>query len=248
VRGLLAWLDGRPVTKEAAVEYKGYLCEKGRAPAGVNGALAALNGFFAYAGLGMKLKYMKIQRETFLDGGKLLTRTDYEGLLGAARQKGDPFTRLVLQVICSTGIRVGELEFITVEAARRGQAVVSNKGKTRRILLPANLPAALLDFARSRGIATGSIFLGKNGGPVDRRRIWAAMKKLCALARVPEEKVYPHSLRRLFAREFYGRYKDIVRLADILGHSDVRTTRVYVMDSGLEHQRLLDGLGLAAGW
>jgi integrase len=247
-RGLLAWLNGRAVTKEAAVAYKGHLCEKGRAPAGVNGALAALNGFFAYAGLGIKLKYMKIQRKTFLDAGKLLTRREYAHLLGAARRKGDRALWLVLQVICSTGIRVGELEFITVEAARRGRAVLSNKGKTRSILLPEKLPAALLEFARAQGIATGSIFLGKGGAPMDRRTIWAAMKKLCGPAGVPEGKVFPHSLRRLFAREFYGRYKDIVRLADILGHSDVRTTRVYVMDSGREHQRLLDGLRLTAGW
>jgi site-specific recombinase XerD len=241
VYAFAAWLQGAAVTKETAVEYKRQLSAT-HAAASVNAAAAALNGFFAFRNYGIKLKPLKVQRKTFAAKERELTRAEYERLLNAA--KSNERLNLVMQAICSTGIRVSELRFITVEAARTGQAEITNKGKTRPVLLPQKLKAALLGYAKKRGVASGSIFITKSGKPLDRKNIWSDMKRLCEAANVPPAKVFPHNLRHLFARTFYGVDKDIMRLADILGHSDVNTTRIYVMESGAEHQKRVDRLGL----
>jgi site-specific recombinase XerD len=241
VRAFAAWAEGEAVTKEVAVEYKQQLSET-HAASSVNAAVAALNGFFAFRNYGIKLKPLKVQRKTFAAKERELARAEYERLLNAA--KSNERLNLLMQAICSTGIRVSELRFVTVEAARTGQAEITNKGKTRPVLLPQKLKAALLGYARKRGINSGSIFITKTGKPLDRKNIWADMKRLCEAANVLPAKVFPHNLRHLFARTFYGVDKDIMRLADILGHSDVNTTRIYVMESGAEHQRRVDRLGL----
>jgi site-specific recombinase XerD len=236
-----AWAEGEAVTKEVAVEYKRQLAET-HAASSVNAAAAALNGFFAFRNYTIKLKPLKVQRKTFAAKERELTRAEYERLLKAA--KSNERLNLVMQAICSTGIRVSELKFITVEASRTGQAEITNKGKTRPVLLPQKLKTALLAYARKRGITSGSIFITKSGKPLDRKNIWADMKRLCEAANVPPSKVFPHNLRHLFARTFYGIDKDLSRLADLLGHSDVNTTRIYVMESGAEHQKRVDRLGL----
>jgi len=244
VRAFAAWLDRGEVTRKNAALYKSRLAETLKA-ASANAAIAALNAFFLFRGLDIRLKPLKIQRQTFRPEGKELTKAEYERLLASAQSTRGKQMNLILQAICSTGIRVSELCRITVEAARSGQAVIINKGKTRTVFLPGQLQSSLIMYANERGITSGCIFTGRNGKPMDRRDVWAGMKKLCGAADVSREKVYPHNLRRLFAREFYDKHKDVVRLADVLGHSSVDTTRIYTMESGAEHRRLIDGLGLA---
>ncbi|MDR1321153.1 MAG: tyrosine-type recombinase/integrase [Gracilibacteraceae bacterium] len=243
VHAFRRWLDGEPASQERAVAYKNELAEN-RAASGVNAALAALNGFFRFMEWSIRVKPLKIQRQTFLSEEKELTRAEYERLLQAAKEAGDERLYAVLQTICATGIRVSELRYVTVGAARKGQVVIRNKGKTRTAFLPRKLQAALLAYVKKRGISAGSVFITKNGNPLDRKSIWAAMKKLCALARVAAAKVFPHNLRRLFARLFYRREKDIMHLADILGHSDVNTTRLYVRESEKKHRLRVEALCL----
>jgi integrase len=239
------WLDGAAATKESAADYKKYLSDiAGRVAAGINAVIAALNSFFIFMEWGIKIKPLKIQRQTFRPKEKELTKAEYERLLSAAKTKGNERLNLVLQTICSTGIRVSELQFITVEAARSGEAQITNKGKTRTVFIPKKLKPLLLHYAKGRGIISGYIFITKTGKPLNRSNIWADMKKLCEAAGVEESKVFPHNLRSLFARLFYGVDKDIVRLADILGHSSVDTTRVYLMETGDTHRRRVDALGL----
>ena len=242
IRAFAAWLDGAAITKDAAVAYKEHLV-KTRAPAGVNAVIAALNGFFAYLKVDIKLKPLKIQRQTYTDASRELTRAEYVRLIAAAQHNGGSVW-LVLQTICATGIRVSELRYITAEAARQGFAVITNKGKTRTVFLPKGLTAQLCKYIKEQKIESGCIFIARNGRPIDRRSVWFKMKKLCSAANVNKAKVFPHNLRRLFARTFYAKHKDIVKLADILGHSDVRTTRIYVMESGDEHRKRVDCLGL----
>jgi site-specific recombinase XerD len=246
LRAFKHWLNGRPVTKEKAIAYKQRMSET-PAPASVNAAVAALNGFFAFQGWDIKVKYMKIQRQTFLHSEKELTKAEYQRLLLAAKRNENERLHLVMQAICSTGIRVSELKFITVETARARQALITNKGKSRMIFIPKKLKPLLLAYAKKKGIKSGCIFITKSGRPLGRKNIWADMKKLCESAQVAPSKVFPHNLRHLFARVFYSVEKDVMRLADLLGHSDVKTTRLYIMDSGAKHRKLVDALGLAAG-
>ena len=245
VRAFSRWLSKATVTKDIAAAYKRYLLEGlGREATGINAVVAALNSFFTFMGLDIKLKPLKIQRKTFKAKEKELTKTDYERLLKAARAKGNARLNLVLQTICSTGIRVSELKFITMEAVCSGVAEITGKGKTRTVFIPKKLKPLLRSFAKSRRISSGCIFTTKSGKPLNRSNIWAAMKKLSAAAVVDAEKVFPHNLRALFARLFYGLDKDIVRLADLLGHSDVNTTRIYLMESGEAHRRRVEALDL----
>jgi site-specific recombinase XerD len=246
LRAFAAWLAEGDVTKEAAIAYKQSLTESRKA-AGVNSCLAALNGYFAFVNQPIKLKPLKIQKQTYRNEEKELTRAEYEKLCAAAKQKGNERINLVMQSICSTGIRVSELRFVTVEAARSGEAEIANKGKTRTVFLPDKLRSALLRYAKKLGITGGCVFITKNGKPLDRGNIWAEMKSLCESAGVSPEKVFPHNLRRLFAVCFYGVEKDIARLADILGHSHIDTTRLYVMESGRTHRRRVEALGLVWG-
>lgn len=239
-----AWLSGRELSKDAAREYKEMLTGK-RAPAGVNGAVAALNCLFDMLGRPeCRLKSVRIQRRVFRDESRDLTEEEYRRLLKAAKARHQHRLLLVMETICSTGIRVGELKYFTVEAVRRGWADVTNKGKVRTVFLPHNLQKLLLKYARKRNIQSGIIFVTRFGNPLDRSNIWHDMKALCAAAGVAESKAYPHNLRHLFAKSYYELEKDIVRLADVLGHSNVNTTRVYTMETGDACRKQLERLKL----
>lgn len=238
------WLEGRILDKSEVLDYKANLCEK-YAPASVNAALSSLNSYFEFCGRAdLKVKNLKIQRQIFIKEEKELTKVEYERLLEVAKCKDNQRLYLLMQTICSTGIRVSEVKNITVEAVFRGYAEINCKGKYRHIFLPKTLCAALKKYVREKGIKKGPIFITKNGKPLDRSNIWSDMKKLCKSAGVSEKKVFPHNLRHLFARTYYSIQKDIVRLADILGHSSVNTTRIYTVESGAVHSKQIQKLGL----
>ena len=239
-----AWLGGREADREMALAYKAELSGS-RTPAGINGAVAALNRLFDTLGLsGCRLKAVKVQRRIFRDEEKELTEKEYRRLLAAARARKNERLLLVMESICATGIRVSELRAFTVEAVRLGRAEAANKGKTRTVFLPGKLRKELLKYAKRRGIDSGPVFVSRSGRPLDRSNIWHEMKALCKEAGVPAGKVFPHNLRHLFARTYYGLEKDIVRLADILGHSSINTTRIYTMESGITHRRQLEKMRL----
>ena len=239
------WADGRTVTKELAMEWKAALAEAGYRPISVNAMLAAVNKFFTCMGReDCKVKYLKLQRQMFRKSEKDLSKEEYQRLVQAAHEKGDLRMELILETICATGIRVGELKYITVEAVRAGVAEIALKGKIRTILLPHRLCRKLQKYAKQQKIASGKIFLTQDGLPVSRQSIWTRMKALCEAAGVERSKVFPHNLRSLFARSFYGSCHDVVRLADVLGHSSIETTRIYLMSTGKEYLRQLDKLGL----
>lgn len=239
------WADGRAVTKELAMEWKTALSESGYRPISVNAMLAAVNKFFTCMGReDCKVKYLKLQRQMFRKSEKDLSKEEYQRLVQAAHEKGDLRMELILETICATGIRVGELKYITVEAVRAGVAEIALKGKIRTILLPHRLCRKLQKYAKQQKIASGKLFLTQDGLPVSRQSIWTRMKALCEAAGVERSKVFPHNLRSLFARSFYGSCHDVVRLADVLGHSSIETTRIYLMSTGKEYLRQLDKLGL----
>ena len=239
------WADGRAVTKELAMEWKAALAEAGYRLISVNAMLAAVNKFFICMGReDCKVKYLKLQRQMFRKSEKDLSKEEYQRLVQAAREKGDLRMELILETICATGIRVGELKYITVEAVRAGVAEIALKGKIRTILLPHRLCRKLQKYAKQQKIASGKLFLTQDGLPVSRQSIWTRMKALCEAAGVERSKAFPHNLRSLFARSFYGSCHDVVRLADVLGHSSIETTRIYLMSTGKEYIRQLDKLGL----
>ena len=239
------WADGRSVTKELAMEWKTALAESGYRPISVNAMLAAVNKFFICMGReDCKVKYLKLQRQMFRKSEKDLSKEEYQRLVQAAHEKGDLRMELILETICATGIRVGELKYITLEAVRAGVAEIALKGKIRTILLPRRLCRKLQKYAKQQKIASGKLFLTQDGLPVSRQSIWTRMKALCEAAGVERSKVFPHNLRSLFARSFYGSCHDVVRLADVLGHSSIETTRIYLMSTGKEYLRQLDKLGL----
>ena len=245
IRAFAAWLGGAAVTKDVVTEWKSQLVKRHQAPSTVNTALAALNGLFRFLGWeDCRAKFLKVQRCIFRAAERELTRTEYAHLLAAAKNSGDARLALLMESICATGIRVSEVKYLTVEAAQCGRAEVALKGKIRTILLPAKLCRKLLKYAKKQKIARGGIFLTTGGKGMDRRQIWAAMKRLCRKAGVAPSKVFPHNLRHLFATAYYRVYRDIVKLADMLGHSSIETTRIYLVESGAEHQRQLDRLGL----
>ena len=239
------WADGRAVTKELAMEWKAALAESGYRPISVNAMLAAVNKFFTCMGReDCKVKYLKLQRQMFRKSEKDLSKEEYQRLVQAAHEKGDLRMELILETICATGIRVGELKYITVEAVRAGVAEIALKGKIRTILLPHRLCRKLQKYAKQQKIASGKLFLTQDGLPVSRQSIWTRMKALCEAAGVERSKAFPHNLRSLFARSFYGSCHDVVRLADVLGHSSIETTRIYLMSTGKEYLRQLDKLEL----
>ena len=245
VRAFAAWLGGTPLTKEAAALWKGGLLDQGCTPATVNSKLAAINKFFSFAGWAeFRVKPLKIQRLLFRDDSRELTRAEYLRLLETARALGRERLALLMETICATGIRVSEVQNITVEAARRGKTEIALKGKIRTILLPGKLCRKLLKYARKRQIASGKIFLTKGGRGMSRGQIWAEMKALCQEAGVAASKVFPHNLRHLFARTFYKAYRDVAKLADVLGHSSLETTRIYLISTSAEHAVMLEGLHL----
>lgn len=247
VRLFAAWLDGRPVTKDLSAQWKSELLESGLSPATINGRLSAVNGLFHFLGWdGCRVKFLKLQRKAFRDTARELTRPEYDRLLSAAGKRGREDLALLMETICSAGIRVSEVEYITVEAVERGEAEIRLKGKIRTILLPGKLCRKLSRYARKQKIAFGAIFRAKSGQPFSRFQIWRMMKALCAQAGVEPSKVFPHNLRHLFAVTFYRVTKDIAKLADLLGHSSIDTTRIYLRTTGREHVRQLELLGLVS--
>lgn len=247
VRAFALWLDGEDVTKENVTGWKEHLQTEGRAPTTINTALSALNGLFRFLGWeDCRAKFLKIQRRMFRDQSRELTRADYDRLIATAQERGQNRLALVMETICATGIRVSEVRYITVEAVKAGRAEIALKGKIRVILIPGKLCRKLLKYAKKNKTVSGEIFLTRNGKGLSRRQIWAEMKRLCKYAGVEPSRVFPHNLRHCFAVAFYRACKDIAKLADVLGHSSIETTRIYLLTSGAEHQRQLDRLGLVS--
>ena len=243
-------LAGRPVTKAALIGWKEELAQR-HAPATVNSMIAAVNGFLHFMGWReCAVKLLKIQKSLFCDERRELTRSEYARLVRAAEQEGNLRLSMVLQTICATGIRVSELRFITVEAVRTGRAEIVNKGKRRTVFLPDKLRRLLQKYLRGQkktaqpADAKNPVFTTRTGKPLDRSNIWRDMKRLCESAGVEPGKVFPHNLRHLFARVFYGIEKDIAKLADILGHSSINTTRIYIISTGTEHRQRMENMRL----
>lgn len=233
------------ITKKTVIEYKNKLLKMSYAPRSVNSMLASLNALFAYLGWNeLKLRTIKIQRQLYCPKEKELTKAEYMRLVSAAKQRGNERLNLIIQTICGTGIRVSELKYITVEAVKRGEATVSLKGKTRSVFIVKELKKKLLRYIAKQKITSGSVFITRSGKPMSRTNIWREMKNLCEEAKVNPKKVFPHNLRHLFARTFYGIEKDIAKLADVLGHSSINTTRIYIATSGTEHRRRMEKMHL----
>lgn len=240
-----AWLDGRALSKELAVTWKEGLAAAGYAPATINSMVVAVNQFFRFQGWEeLRVKTMRIQRRIFRSRDRELTKEEYVRLLETARAQGKERLGLLMEAMCATGIRVSEVRYITVEAARQGRAEIAMKGKIRTILLPGKLCRKLLKYAKKQNIGSGEIFLTRSGRGMSRRQIWAEMKAVCKQAGVAPSKVFPHNLRHLFARTYYRVCRDVVQLADVLGHSSVETTRIYLASTGVEYVRRMDRLGL----
>ena len=243
VRDFSRRIGDKALSKSVVLEYKAEITAR-HAPASVNSMLSSINGFFEFIGRhDLCVKMIKVQRQIFSSGERELTKNEYECLLVAAKRKKNKRLYLLMQTICSTGIRVSELRAITVEAVQRTYAEINCKGKSRRVFLPSVLCKRLKQYIKGKKITSGPIFITKNGKPLDRSNIWSEMKKLCKSAGVSEKKVFPHNLRHLFARTYYAVQKDIVRLADILGHSSINTTRIYTVESGEVHRRQIEQLG-----
>lgn len=243
VQAFCVYANGNELTKELVVAWKKHLIDQGYAVRSVNSMLASVNSLLDFLGLSnCKAKNIRMQQQTYCAEDKELTKTEYLRLLEACKKNEQ--LKLVIQTICATGIRVSELQYFTVEAIRYGEVTVDCKNKTRTILVPGKLKNLLLNYAKRHGITAGAIFITRTGKTLNRSNIWAAMKKLCQIAGVKASKVFPHNLRKLFARTFYGIEKDIAKLADILGHSSINTTRIYIMTTGTEHRRKIERLGL----
>lgn len=246
---LSSFADGREISKQLVIEYKQHLRDAGEyKTSSINSFLVAANRFFEYMDCyELKVKTFKMQKETFVPETRELSKEEYKKLVRAAEQSGKIRISMIIQTICATGIRVSELPAITVQAVKRGMATIRCKGKERQILIPRELQVRLLRYIRRQGIKRGIVFRTRGGKAVDRTSIWRKMKKLCEEAHVNSDKVFPHNLRHLFARTFYGMYQDIVKLADMLGHSNIETTRIYLKESYSEHQKQLENMGLLVG-
>ncbi len=244
VKAFLVWVSGEKVDKRKVLDYKEYLMGK-FTPSSVNSVLSSLNSFFDYnEWYGLKVKMLRIQKQIFAQKDKELSKEEYERLLDAAKSKSNERLYMLMQTICSSGIRVSELQYVTVEAVKMRKAVINCKGKMRIVILSEKLCRMLEKYAKRRIIKNGPVFVTRTGKPLDRSTIWKMMKSLCKSANVSEQKVFPHNLRHLFARTYYTIQKDIVRLADILGHSSINTTRIYTMETGEIHRRQIQELGL----
>ena len=216
----LEWLAGAPVNREAVTGWKAHLVRSGYRPATINSMLAALNTFLRFIGLeDCRVRALRVQRRLFQSEERELSRQEYQRLLDTARTLGRDRLALVMETICAAGIRVSEVRYI-------------------------KLCRKLLKYARQQKTASGEIFLTKSGKPLSRRQIWAEMKRLCLRAGVAPTKVFPHNLRHLFARTFYQATRDVAKLADVLGHSSIETTRIYLISTGAQHRRDLDRLRL----
>ena len=232
------------MTKTVVMEFKASIVENYEISS-ANSMIAAVNAFLRFMGwMDCCIKQFKVQKKAFCSEEKELTKSEYIRLVNTAKEKGNERLNLILQTICGTGIRVSELQFITVEAVRKGEAVVSCKNKTRTVFIVRELQKKLLHYIKTKGIASGCIFITKSGKPMSRCNIWREMKALCEQAGVSPDKVFPHNLRHLFARTFYGIEKDIAKLADILGHSSINTTRIYIISTGAEHKRKMENMRL----
>ena len=230
--------------KSEVLKYKAHLLTKYTATS-ANSMLAAINVFFRFCGwYDLCVKQYKIQKSAFCPEEKELTKAEYMRLVHAAKRNSNERLNLIIQTICGTGIRVSELQYITVEAVHKSEAFVNCKGKNRRIFIVAELRKKLLQYIKRQNIKSGAVFVTKNGKPVSRHNIWRDMKALCKDAGVSPSKVFPHNLRHLFARTFYGIEKDIAKLADILGHTSINTTRIYIITTATEHKRKMENMRL----
>ena len=244
IRAFAKRTGAKNLQKSDLLEYKKALCEK-YSPQSVNSMISSLNAFFTFAGwYDLKIKTLKIQRRIFADKSKELTKSEYEKLLTSAKNGKNERLYYLMQTIASTGLRVSEIKYVTVEAVKNGEAVIKCKGKIRQIFMPKKLCKMLKGYIKSKNIKSGAVFVSRNGRPLDRSNIWKMLKTLCESANVDKSKVFPHNFRHLFARTFYSLQKDIVRLADILGHSSINTTRIYTMETGEIHRRQIQHLGL----
>ncbi len=244
VRAFTVFVEAREISKAVVMEFKASLVAKYEI-ASANSMIAAVNAFLRFMGWAdCCIKQFKVQKKAFCSEEKELTKAEYVSLVNTAKQRGNERLNLILQTICGTGIRVSELQYITVEAVRKGEAVVSCKNKTRTVFIVRELQKKLLNYIKTKGITTGCIFITKSGKPMSRCNIWREMKALCEQAGVSPDKVFPHNLRHLFARTFYGIEKDIAKLADILGHSSINTTRIYIITTGAEHKRKMENMRL----
>lgn len=240
-----AWLNDTEVTKSAVAEWKEHLLTSGYEPSTVNGKLTALDRFFDFMGWpDCKVKHLKLQRRLFRDDSRELTKAEYERLIATAEEMGKERLSLLMEAICGTGIRVSEVQYLTIEAAQQGKVEIYLKGKVRTILIPGKLCKKLLKYAKKHKIASGEIFLTRGSKSLSRKQIWAEMKALCKKAGVAPSKVFPHNLRHLFARTFYRVCRDVAKLADVLGHSSIETTRIYLISTGAEHAKTMDMLRL----
>lgn len=238
------WLCGKPVEKSIVLEYKNMLCEK-YAPASVNSILSSLNNFFSFnEWFKCRVKTLKIQTQIFCQSEKELSKSEYERLLKAAKTKNNERLFYLMQTICYTGIRISELKYITVAAVKNGKTEINCKGKMRIVFLPNKLCKMLKSYIKRNKITDGSVFVTRTGKPIDRSNVWSDMRKLCKIAKVDKSKVFPHNLRHLFARTYYNLQKDISRLADILGHSSIETTRIYTMETGDTHRKQIEKMHL----
>ena len=244
IKAFLLFLSDTMLTKEVVIDYKKQLQEN-YAARSVNSMVASINSLFVFLGWSdLKVKSIKLQQQIYCPEEKELTRAEYERLCRTAERNHNERLNLILQTICGTGIRVSELQFITVEAVKNGEAIVSLKGKTRSVFIVKQLKQKLLRYAAEQGIKSGCIFVTRTGKPISRTNIWRDMKSLCEEANVNPNKVFPHNLRHLFARVFYGIEKDIAKLADILGHSSINTTRIYIISTGTEHRQRMETMRL----
>ena len=244
VKAFAVYAKGDAVTKETVIAYKKHIQET-YAVRSVNSMLASINSLFSFLGWhDLRVKSLKLQQQVFCPEEKELTKAEYTRLCRTAERKHNERLNLILQTICGTGIRVSELQYITVEAVKHGEAVVNCKAKTRSVFIVKELKQKLLRWAAEQGIKSGMIFVTRTGKPISRTNIWREMKALCAEANVDPQKVFPHNLRHLFARVFYGLEKDIAKLADILGHSSINTTRIYIISTGAEHRHRMENMRL----
>ena len=244
VKAFMAYAQNSAITKETVIAYKKYLQEN-YAVRSVNSMLASINSLFMFLGWhDLRVKSLKLQQQVFCPEEKELTKAEYARLCRTAERKHNERLNLILQTICGTGIRVSELQFITVEAVKQSEAAVNCKAKTRSVFIVKELKQKLLRYVAEQGIKSGMIFVTRTGKPISRTNIWREMKALCNEAGVNPQKVFPHNLRHLFARVFYGIEKDIAKLADILGHSSINTTRIYIISTGTEHRRRMENMRL----
>lgn len=243
-RRFAEYAGGNEVSRRMTLGYKAMLGSLYSAKS-ANSMLAALNSLFRFARReDLCVRQFRLQRDAYRPESEELTRDEYVQLISAAEHACDYRSALILQTLCCTGIRIGELGYVTVEAAKEGGTSVCCKGKTRRIFIVSALRKKLLRYAEETGVSSGPVFLTRTGRPVDRTNVWRKMKKLCAAAGIPPQKAFPHNLRHLFARTFYEKEHDISTLADILGHSSVNTTRIYIISTGAEHAKRMEGMDL----